>query len=78
VPRTLKTDVLRDLTREELMQKRHDIEEELFNLRLRKRVQEIVNPLRMRTLRRDLARIATILREDELQIHSVAHPEVKK
>lgn len=78
MPRTAKTEVLRDLTRDELMQKRHDIEEELFNLRLRKRVQEIVNPLRMRTLRRDMARIATILREDDLQIRSVAHPEVKK
>lgn len=78
MPGTTKTDVLRDLTRDELMQKRHDIEEELFNLRLRKRVQEIVNPLRMRTLRRDMARIATILREDDLQIRSVAHPEVKK
>ena len=69
--------VLRDLTRDELQQKHHDLLEELFNLKLRKRVQEISNPLIMRTLRRDLARISTILREDELGIRKVAHTEDK-
>jgi len=73
----MKTDVLRDLTREELMQKHHDLLEEYFNLRLRKRVQEVTNPLKMRMLRRELAQIATILREDELGLKLVAHPEVK-
>ena len=70
----MKTDVLRDLTREELMQKHHDLVEELFNLRLRKRVQEVNNPLMIRTLRRDLARIETVLREDELGTRTVARP----
>lgn len=73
----MKTDVLRDLTREELMQKHHDLLEEYFNLRLRKRVQEITNPLKLRTLRRELAQVATILREDELSLRPVAHSEVK-
>jgi large subunit ribosomal protein L29 len=71
----MKTDVLRDLTREELVQKHHDLLEEFFNLRLRKRTQEVVNPLKMRTLRRELARITTVLREDELDIRVVARPE---
>ena len=73
----MKTDVLRDLTRDELLQKHHHLLEELFNLRLRKRVQEVVNPLKLRTLRRELAQIATILREDELRIRPVAHSEDK-
>jgi ribosomal protein L29 len=73
----MKTDVLRDLTREELMQKHHDLLEEYFNLRLRKRTQEVTNPLKLRTLRRDLAQIATVLREDELGLVQVARPEVK-
>jgi ribosomal protein L29 len=73
----MKTDVLRDLTREELMQKHHDLLEEYFNLRLRKRVQEVTNPLKLRALRRELAQIATILREDELSLRSVAHPEAR-
>ena len=73
----MKSDVLRDLTRDELLQKHHDLLEELFNLKLRKRVQEVSNPLIMRTLRRRLARISTILREDELGIRTVAHTEEK-
>jgi large subunit ribosomal protein L29 len=73
----MKTDLLRELTRDELMQKHHDLLEEYFNLRLRKRVQEITNPLKLRTLRRELAQISTILREDELSVRTVAHPEVK-
>ena len=71
----MKTDVLRDLTRDELLQKHHDTLEELFNLQLRKRVQEVANPLIVRSLRRDLARISTILREDELGLRMVAHSE---
>jgi len=74
----MKSDVLRDLTREELMQKEHDLVEELFNLRLRKRTQEVVNPLKIRILRRDLARISTILHEDEIGIRAVARPEESK
>lgn len=72
----MKTDLLRELTRDELMQKHHDLLEEYFNLRLRKRVQEITNPLKLRTLRRELAQISTILREDELSVRTVAHPEM--
>jgi len=70
----MKTDVMRDLTREELMQKHHDMVEELFHLRLRKRVQEVNNPLQLRTLRRELARIETVLREDETDLRPVARP----
>lgn len=59
---------LREMTKDELLQKKLEIEEELFNLRMQKAFKEIENPLRLRTLRKDLARINTILREDELKI----------
>jgi large subunit ribosomal protein L29 len=68
----MKADNIRDLTLEEVQQRKNDIEEELFNLRLKKRTKELDNPLRMRLLRRDLARISTILREDELGIRELA------
>jgi large subunit ribosomal protein L29 len=68
----MKSEQWRDLTRPELLQKHHDLVEELFNLRLRKRVQEINNPLQLRTLRRELARIETVLREDDLGIRPMA------
>lgn len=73
----MKIELLRDLTRPELQQKHHDLVEELFNLRLRKRVQEINNPLQLRTLRRELARIETVLREDELGLRQVAGAKEK-
>ena len=56
---------LRELTREELEQKRRELSEERFNLAMRKSFKELDNPLRVRHLRRDIARINTILREDE-------------
>jgi large subunit ribosomal protein L29 len=56
---------LRELTREELEQKRRDLGEERFNLKMRKSFKELDNPLRLRHLRRDIARISTILDEDE-------------
>lgn len=59
---------LREMTKDELLQKKLEIEEELFNLRMQKAFKEIENPLRLRTLRKDRARINTVLREDELKI----------
>lgn len=56
---------LREKSREELSDLLNGFYKELFNLRLRRSVQELPNPLRLRTLRRDIARIRTILREDE-------------
>ena len=57
---------LREKSKEELVDLLDGFHKELFNLRLRRAAQELPNPLRLRTLRRDIARIRTILREDEL------------
>jgi large subunit ribosomal protein L29 len=62
----MKVEVLRDLSRAEVLQKQVEIEEEIFNLRLKKKTKQAQNPVRERTLRRDRARILTILREDAL------------
>ena len=62
----MKVDALRDLSRDEVLNKKTEIEEELFNLRLKKKTKQAQNPVRERTLRRDRARILTLLREDEL------------
>jgi large subunit ribosomal protein L29 len=69
---------LREMTRDELLQKRLEIGEELFNLRMQKAFKEIENPLRLRTLRRNLARINTILREDELKIKRLSTEQKKE
>ena len=62
---------LRDLTLDELLQRRNELQQELFNLTLRKGVRELDNPLKLRTLRRDMARIATILSEDRNGIRKI-------
>jgi large subunit ribosomal protein L29 len=54
---------LRELTDAELEEKARGFREELFKLRLRASVSQIENPMRIRLLRRELARVATVLRE---------------
>ena len=68
----MKKEQMRELTKEELLQRRSEIEEELFNLRIQKSSKELDNPLRLRVLKREMARVNTILREDELKIRSLA------
>ena len=62
----MKTSKLRELTPEELAQKCIDTEAELFNLNIRKGRQRLEQPSRIRLLRRELARMRTIMREQEL------------
>jgi large subunit ribosomal protein L29 len=62
----MKPEKYRELTRDELERTARDLREELFNLRFRVSTQKLDNPLRLRYLKRDLARVLTILREDQL------------
>lgn len=59
----MKAKELRELSIEELQQKRGDLREDLFRLKMRKAVAQLENPVRLRRLRRDIARVETILRE---------------
>jgi large subunit ribosomal protein L29 len=71
----MKKEQMRELTREELLQRKSETEEELFNLGLQRASKELDNPLRLRVLKREIARINTILREDELKIRPLAPGE---
>ena len=53
---------LKDLTAEELRQKEAGFQEELFKLRLRQSTSQVENPMRIRQLRRDIARVQTAQR----------------
>lgn len=68
----MKTNTFREMTRAELVQKRDELNEELFNLKMRRSIKTLENPLRLRTIGREIARINTVLREDELSIRSLA------
>ncbi len=54
---------LRDLSNDELQTKAADLKKELFNLRFQQAMGQIENPMRLRTLRRDVAKTKTILKE---------------
>jgi len=73
----MKKEQMRELTKDELLQRKTEMEQEMLNLRLQRASKELDNPLRLRSLRRDVARINTILREEELQIRSLAQRDEK-
>jgi large subunit ribosomal protein L29 len=54
---------LRDLGDEELAQKRRELKEEIFHLKLRKATGRLENAMKIRQDRRDLARIETVMKE---------------
>jgi large subunit ribosomal protein L29 len=62
----LKVAELRDLSVDEINQKMAETKEELFNLRFQNATGQLDNYKRLRELKRDVARIKTILREREL------------
>ena len=59
----MKATALRELTAEELQHQYDETQAELFNLRIQKSSGQIENPARLRLLRREIARIKTIMHE---------------
>jgi large subunit ribosomal protein L29 len=62
----MKSQEIRSLTNGELANKLDDAHQELFNLRFQNATGQLKNSARTREVRRDIARIMTILREREL------------
>ncbi len=54
---------LRDLSNEELLAKAADLKKEMFNLRVQQAMGQIENPMRLRILRKDIAKTKTVLKE---------------
>ncbi|MBU5678120.1 50S ribosomal protein L29 [Alkaliphilus sp. MSJ-5] len=63
----MKTKEMRDMTNVELDQRLTELKGELFNLRFQLATGQLENPLRIRNVRKDIARIKTIIRENELK-----------
>ena len=59
----MKIGEFRDLGADELKQREKDLADQLFRLRIQKSMGQLEAPTKIRTLRRDLARVKTILRE---------------
>jgi large subunit ribosomal protein L29 len=62
----MKMDELRDLTVEELMDALVEAKEERFNLRFQVATNQLDNTARLKKVKKDIARIRTVLREREL------------
>ena len=63
----MKAKEIRELTDAEAQAKLRDLRQELFNLRLQQQTARLERPSRIREVRRDVARIETVLRERQLQ-----------
>ncbi len=63
----MKTSELRDLTKQELNDKLAELKSELFNLRFQLATGQLDNPMRIKSVRKDIARVKTITRERELK-----------
>jgi large subunit ribosomal protein L29 len=59
---------MREMTLEELRGKEIELRRELFNLRFQAATGEIENPLRMRTVRKDIARLLTVMKQKEAEV----------
>jgi len=70
VVKVMKTNELRNLTTAELEQKINGFKEELFNLRFQLATGQLDNPIRIRDVRKSIARTKTVLRERELGINN--------
>jgi large subunit ribosomal protein L29 len=63
----MKASELRDQTVEDLREKERDLAEQLFALRLQKVTGQLEKPHRVRQVRKDLARVLTVLRQKQAQ-----------
>ncbi|MEO7084586.1 MAG: 50S ribosomal protein L29 [Gemmatimonadaceae bacterium] len=63
----MRADEIREMAKDDVVAKIRDLEEETFRLRFRSATEPLEDPLRLRVIRRDLARLKTILREQKAQ-----------
>jgi large subunit ribosomal protein L29 len=63
----MRADEIREMGKDDVAAKIRDLEEETFRLKFRSATEPLEDPLRLRVIRRDLARLKTVLREQQAQ-----------
>ena len=58
---------IRELNETELDKKLRDLKEELFNLRFQHAINQLENPMRLKAVKKEIAVVKTIIRENELK-----------
>lgn len=66
----MKINEIRDLSTQELEDKIKDLKEELFNLRFQNATNQLDNPMRIVSVKKDIAKVKTVLKEKELGINT--------
>ena len=66
----MKAEEIRAMTGDELQKKLADLKAELFNLRFQLATGQLDNPTRVKAVRRDIARVQTIMHEREAKIRA--------
>ena len=63
----MKASEMKDMTAAELTEKLSDLKAELFNLRFQHAINQLENPVRRSAVKKDIARVKTLLRQNELK-----------
>lgn len=66
----MKAKEIRELSADELNVKLLDLKKDLFNLRLQHAINQLDNPIKIAEVKRDIAKIKTVIRERELAVKS--------
>ena len=62
----MRAEEIREMGVDDIASRIHDLEEERFRLEFRSATETLEDPLRLRVIRRDIARLKTVLREQQL------------
>ena len=57
---------IREMSREEIIQKRRELKQQIFHLNLSRSAGRMESPIKLRQTKRDLARLETVLREKDM------------
>ncbi len=57
---------IREMNREEIIQKRRELKQQIFHLNLSRSAGRMESPIKLRQTKRDLARLETVLREKDM------------
>lgn len=67
----MKAKEVRDMTTDELTIKLTNLKEELFNIRFQLATGQLDNPMRVKDIRKSIARVKTVMRQNELNANRI-------
>lgn len=68
----MKASEIREMTDLELQNKIKELKGELFNLRFQHAINQLDNPMRLKEVKKDIAKVQTVIRENELKAAKAA------